>query len=205
MIKWDGRFLHHGSPGLTEYSFKVKRAEMPLSPPISSPYEVTLKSGEQDPALRPDIPHQAPSIFIVGFWYDWIFFIGSPLIAVVIALSAQSVDWLQREVSFLGVEESPIQVFLGTLIMSHLFLVFYRSHLNPQIVGQFKFRFFIVPPLLVIAMVTSAWVAVCCSVLATWWDVYHSSLQTFGLGRIYDARIGNYVASDQQLPQGFRD
>jgi hypothetical protein len=28
-------------------------------------------------------------------------------------------------------------------------------------------------------------------VLVVWWDVVHSSLQTFGLGRIYDARRGN--------------
>jgi hypothetical protein len=28
-------------------------------------------------------------------------------------------------------------------------------------------------------------------VLAIWWDVYHSALQTFGLGRIYDSRHGN--------------
>ena len=27
--------------------------------------------------------------------------------------------------------------------------------------------------------------------MATWWDVYHSSLQTFGLGRIYDSKVGN--------------
>jgi hypothetical protein len=29
------------------------------------------------------------------------------------------------------------------------------------------------------------------SVLATFWDVYHSGLQTFGLGRIYDAKAKN--------------
>ena len=34
---------------------------------------------------------------------------------------------------------------------------------------------------------------VAASVLTVWWDVYHSSLQTFGLGRIYDRRAGNDV------------
>jgi hypothetical protein len=36
-------------------------------------------------------------------------------------------------------------------------------------------------------------VFVVASVLTVWWDVYHSSLQTFGLGRIYDQRAGNDV------------
>jgi len=29
------------------------------------------------------------------------------------------------------------------------------------------------------------------SVIATFWDVYHSAMQTFGLGRIYDMKAGN--------------
>jgi hypothetical protein len=29
------------------------------------------------------------------------------------------------------------------------------------------------------------------SVLATFWDVYHSALQTFGFARIYDRKAGN--------------
>jgi hypothetical protein len=40
-------------------------------------------------------------------------------------------------------------------------------------------------------MCVSKWVAVSVAVLATWWDVYHSALQTFGIGRIYDMRAGN--------------
>ena len=37
----------------------------------------------------------------------------------------------------------------------------------------------------------SIWAMVIGSVLATFWDVYHSSLQTFGLGRLYDKIAGN--------------
>lgn len=28
-------------------------------------------------------------------------------------------------------------------------------------------------------------------VIATWWNIYHSSLQTFGLGRLYDPKRSN--------------
>ena len=40
-------------------------------------------------------------------------------------------------------------------------------------------------------MCFSKWAAVSVAVIATWWDVYHSALQTFGIGRIYDMRAGN--------------
>jgi len=46
-------------------------------------------------------------------------------------------------------------------------------------------------------------ILVCTSVLATWWDVYHSSLQTFGLGRIYDMRAGNDALAGRRLDYYF--
>ena len=36
-------------------------------------------------------------------------------------------------------------------------------------------------------------------VLAVWWDVYHSSLQTFGFGRIYDAKVKNNPTTGRRL------
>jgi hypothetical protein len=36
-------------------------------------------------------------------------------------------------------------------------------------------------------------------VLATFWDVYHSGMQTFGLCRIYDARVGNPAREGRTL------
>lgn len=45
----------------------------------------------------------------------------------------------------------------------------------------------------------SLWVMVCCSVLATFWDVYHSGAQTFGFARIYDMRAGNDARAGRRL------
>lgn len=47
------------------------------------------------------------------------------------------------------------------------------------------------PVLLYAAMVSSTWVLISVSVLATFWDVYHSALQTFGFAQIYDRKAGN--------------
>jgi hypothetical protein len=67
----------------------------------------------------------------------------------------------------------------------------FRSHLNPAIYNLHPFRFTVVPLLLLVLMGLSTWALVIGAVIATFWDVYHSSLQTFGLARIYDKLAGN--------------
>ena len=75
----------------------------------------------------------------------------------------------------------------------------FRSHVNREIRKLYPARFLIVPPLLLVGMLTSEWILVSVSVLATFWDVYHSGLQTFGLGRIYDIRAGNHPKQARTL------
>ena len=129
------------------------------------------------------------SPFIVGPAYDMGFFIFSPAIAL--ALSAVNWAW-------------PLPFFdegIVVMIHAHLFAVFFRSHGNPTVRSQFPVRFFLIPVLLYLAMISSSWVMVCCSVLATWWDVYHSGQQTFGLGRIYDSKYANDMSVGRDLDQ----
>ena len=56
-----------------------------------------------------------------------------------------------------------------------------------------------IPLAIFLAAFFSVWAAVIFSVLATWWDVYHSSLQTFGFGRIYDSKQGNDPLAGRRL------
>ncbi len=84
-----------------------------------------------------------------------------------------------------------LDIFLAMFIMAHLVIVVFRSHFNPAIFALHPFRFTIVPLLLLASMGLSTWALIIGSVLTTFWDVYHSSLQTFGLGRIYDKLAGN--------------
>jgi hypothetical protein len=59
-----------------------------------------------------------------------------------------------------------------------------------------------VPIALYLAIVSSDWVLVSVSVLATFWDVYHSGLQTFGFARIYDRNAGNDPHRGRRLDWG---
>ena len=90
-----------------------------------------------------------------------------------------------------GKEFDSREVFMASFVSAHLILVFFRSHANPKIFWTHPLRFSVVPAVLLISMATSLWAFVLIGVLAVWWDVYHSSLQTFGFGRIYDAKQGN--------------
>ena len=90
--------------------------------------------------------------------------------------------------------------FLISFIMAHLVLVVFRSHANaPHLLGT-PVPFYRHSAWLCF----SQWPAPCgsrgssgCS--AVWWDVYHSSLQTFGFGRIYDAKQGNNPHAGRKL------
>ncbi len=130
--------------------------------------------------------------FIVGKAYDSIWFIGAPFIGLIVALI-----FLWTGVGDISVDVDAEQtysifdLFIGSFIASHLFIVFFRSHGNPEIFALHPIRFIAVPIVLIASMAYSLWITVFCSVLAAWWDVYHSSMQTFGLGRIYDMRKGN--------------
>jgi hypothetical protein len=103
--------------------------------------------------------------------------------------------WLQGRWVF------PSNILTGTFVAAHLVLVFVRSHGNASVFKRTPWRFTLVPALLFVALYSSLWVSIVVTVLAVWWDVYHSGLQTFGLGRIYDMRAGNDPEVGRRLDQ----
>lgn len=137
--------------------------------------------------------------YIVSAVYDNIFFITAPLTAFALGLVLAFSSVSSMSVTIFSHKESPDTLFLGSFIMAHLFIVFFRSNGNKKIYELYPLRFTVVPLVLFLAMCVSKWVAISAAVLATWWDVYHSSLQTFGLGRIYDARVGNDATVGRRL------
>jgi hypothetical protein len=101
-----------------------------------------------------------------------------------------------------GKRESLISVMGGIFTMAHLFIVIFRAYANPAIFKRHTSRFIWTPVILFTAMMLSSWVLVFIFVLAVWWDVYHSSLQTFGLARIYDKKEGNDPKAGRWLDKG---
>ncbi len=139
--------------------------------------------------------------YIVGRNFDLGFLILSPLWALGIGLCLQWTPF-DTEVTVWSHTDSITEIFLASLITAHLAITIFRTHLNPEIFHRFPLRFTLIPALLMAAMLGSYKFLICMSVLATFWDVYHSGMQTFGLGRLYDMRAGNNPHRLRRLDMG---
>ncbi|HIM45942.1 MAG TPA: hypothetical protein EYM34_06745, partial [Alphaproteobacteria bacterium] len=67
--------------------------------------------------------------YIAGPWYDNIFFIFSPLIALALGMGLSFTVLSDAQVTFMGRENNLMAWFVGPFIMAHLVAVVYRSHL----------------------------------------------------------------------------
>lgn len=130
-------------------------------------------------------------VFIASRLYDGVCFILAPLIALLLVELASRWPWAMADGSVFGVPGRPLAIFLSIWTFAHLFAVVFRSHANPGIFVQHRFRFVVVPIALFLAFLASDWALVTGVVLIVFWDVYHTSMQNFGLCRIYDGRLGN--------------
>lgn len=137
--------------------------------------------------------------YIVGRAYDWLFFLGSPVLSLVLGI-AVSETWLANESHTVATQsDTLVGFFIGTVIHAHLVAVFFRSHNNHEIRKLYPVRFFAVPVVLWVAIVVSPWLAVASTVVATFWDVWHSGAQTFGFVRIYERNHGTPPALGRRL------
>ena len=83
--------------------------------------------------------------YIVSAPYDLIFFITSPLAAFALGLLISLSSLPSMKVSIWGHQGSPDTIFLGSFIMAHLFIVFFRSNGNRKIYEMYPVRFTVVP------------------------------------------------------------
>lgn len=139
------------------------------------------------------------SLFIVGPVYDWLFFLAPPMLSLALGIVLADTSLATEPRHLLAEEDTAIGFFLSATIHAHLVAVFVRSHGNARIRRLYPWRFFAVPVLLYAAIVTSPWVAVAATVVATWWDVWHSGAQTFGFARIYERNAGTAPALGRRL------
>lgn len=137
--------------------------------------------------------------FIQGPAFDGLFFLGAPLWALLMGFLFSRLSPEQDAVTFLDQQTTLTSMVLRTIIHSHLVLVLFRSHGNAKVRRRHPLRFYLVPILLLGAMMVSLEFLAIVLVVSTYWDMVHSSLQTFGIGRIYDARAGADVDRGRTL------
>jgi hypothetical protein len=115
--------------------------------------------------------------YLVGPVYDWLFFLGAPLGALAVGIAVSGSSLASAERTFGAERHTVVGLFTGVVVNSHLVAELFRSHANPQIRRKYPYRFFAVPALLWLAIVMSPWLAVATTVIATFWDVWHSGAQ----------------------------
>ncbi|MEM6789055.1 MAG: hypothetical protein AAF715_16155 [Myxococcota bacterium] len=136
-------------------------------------------------------PSRIRSAYIKGPVYDWALFLAPPVLALLLGIVLAHTDADDGLVTLSGEQFTWSGLLLGVLIQAHLVIVFFRSHGNGSVLRTHPYRFTVVPAFVLIGCLLWPLFAVTASVLATFWDVYHSGAQTFGFGRIYDAKAGN--------------
>lgn len=129
--------------------------------------------------------------YLVGPLYDWLLFLLPPLWALAVGLWVSKNEAINGPVIFWGQHETWSALLIGVIIHAHLFIVFFRSHGNKTVFETYPRRFVLAPLLLFAGMMANDVFLVTVSVVATFWDVYHSGAQTFGFARIYDMKAGN--------------
>jgi hypothetical protein len=128
--------------------------------------------------------------YIVSPGYDWAFFLLPPIASLFLGILVSGSAYSDAPITILGEETTWAEVSLGALIHAHLVAVFFRTHGNTQIFPLYPVRFIWIPLALWLAISSSVTVAVAATVVATFWDVWHSGAQTFGFARIYDRNAG---------------
>ena len=131
------------------------------------------------------------SPYLISPAYDWAFFLLPPLVSLLLGIALSRTALSQHRFTIAEQEQTGTRFVIGILIHAHLVAALLRSHGNPAIRRLHPLRFFVVPLLLFAAIRSSAWIALTATVVAVWWDVWHSGAQTFGFGRIYDRNAGN--------------
>lgn len=148
--------------------------------------------------IAPDAPAGRHG-YIAGPTYDLFFFILAPVWALIYGAISGNWSVTCRTTDLPGVSMAIGNVAVISFSVAHLFIVFFRSHVNGRVFQTHPLRFTLAPIALFCAVLWVRPVFVFVSVLATWWNIYHTSAQSFGFARIYDSRRGNDPAVGRTL------
>jgi hypothetical protein len=146
---------------------------------IAAPRTASMLAGLSNPAHA-----------IGGPWMDALLFWGVPVLSLLcVNLWLGAAAGLPQASADTAIKY--LSVFSIVITFAHLVAVVPRAYLNRDVYSAYKLRLTLVPLLLVAGLLLSSTLLAVAAVVAMFWDVHHSAMQNFGLGRIYDSKIGN--------------
>src|SRR6266566_5210695 len=146
------------------------------------------------PQTVPPVPTTVPkrNVWILDSWRDLILYVGTPLLIIPLFTLAQA-RWSAQE----------IYLFVAAFgAMGHHLPGMIRAYGDRALFERFRWRFIIAPIfLLAICVGFYFWDIKTNPVvmIVFLWGVWHGMMQTYGFGRIYDAKTGSFAALTRRL------
>ena len=146
------------------------------------------------PQTVPPVPTTVPkrNVWILDSWRDLILYVGTPLLIIPLFTLAQA-RWSAQE----------IYLFVAAFgAMGHHLPGMIRAYGDRALFERFRWRFIIAPIfLLAICVGFYFWDIKANPVvmIVFLWGVWHGMMQTYGFGRIYDAKMGSFATPTRRL------
>src|SRR5439155_4758974 len=125
-----------------------------------------------------------PNLWILDSWRDLILYVCTPLLIIPVFVVAQE-RWSAED----------IYLFVAAFgAMGHHLPGMIRAYGDRALFQRFRWRFIFAPIFLVVVCATSfLWDLKNIVLIAFIWGVWHGMMQTYGFGRIYDAKVGSFA------------
>lgn len=135
------------------------------------------------PALLP------ASGWIIGMREDLLLFLGTPLLLIAAFATAERYWSL-----------AAVGTFATVLAMGHYLPGLMRAYGDPALFRRFRLRFVLAPIFLIsMALVMATHESQAFLLVVVVWGAWHWMMQTYGLARIYDAKVKNYDNASARL------
>ena len=143
----------------------IPLAKLPANPPSRAPVSSSGQSKS--------------SPWILDRWRDLVLFVGTPVLLIPLFTAAQA-RWSAQD----------IFLFVGAFgAMGHHLPGMIRAYGDRALFARFKTRFIVAPVALVIVCIwSSVYNIQAVQLVAMAWGIWHGMMQTYGFGRIYDAK-----------------
>jgi Flp pilus assembly protein TadD len=124
-------------------------------------------------------PTRPKSLWILDRWRDLLFFVGTPVLLIPLFTIAQR-RWSAQD----------IYLFVAAFgAMGHHLPGMIRAYGDRALFNRFRTRFIVAPlALLVVCIWSSLYNVQAVQLVAMAWGIWHGMMQTYGFGRIYDAK-----------------
>ena len=135
-----------------------------------------------------------PSILPTNGWIispraDLLLFLGTPLVLLTAFTIAERIWSL-----------TAITVFATVLAMGHYMPGLMRAYGDPALFQRFRWRFILAPAVLItVSVILANYEIQAFLIVVVVWGAWHWLMQSYGLARIYDAKVKNFDATSARL------